>query len=68
MNVCNWASFGRLSSVTGPGVQAGRARDETFIADWANNRNRKALLGSEFYPSFDICPLLVVVPKVMKFY
>ncbi len=37
----------------GPGVQAGRARDETFIADWANNQNRKALLGSEFYPSFD---------------
>jgi hypothetical protein len=39
--------------VTGLGVQAGWARDETFIADWANNRNRKAFFSFEFYPSFD---------------
>jgi hypothetical protein len=53
MNVYNRAGFGRLGSMMGPVVQAGRARDETFIADWANNRNRKALFSSEFYPSFD---------------
>jgi hypothetical protein len=48
----------------GLGIQAGRARDEMFIADWANNRNRKALLGSDLI----LRPLLAVVRKVMKFY
>jgi hypothetical protein len=63
MNICNRADFGRLGSLTGPGIQAGRARDEMFIVDWANNRNRKALLGSEFYPSFDTSSPLDCYPQ-----
>jgi hypothetical protein len=68
MNVCTRADFDRLGSVTGPGIQAGQAQDETFITNWANNRNRKALLGSEFYPSFDTSSLSGCCPQSHEFY